>query len=446
MIIQNEERREALIHRVDALAEELAAELETKIQEDAVASDVVCGKLVKTFRKCFVNTVETTVTCLGANEIFLITGDIEAMWLRDSSSQVEHYLPYMKREPELQNLVKGLLAKQFQQILIDPYANAFNVEPNGACWAKDRTADTPWDWERKYEIDSLCYPVRLLHAYYAKTKDKSVFTGEVHKALRTICSLFQTEQKHETESDYYFERDNCPATDTLSNGGKGTPVAETGMLWSGFRPSDDACTYGYLIPSNLLAVVVCGYIAEFAEQVYGDRELTETAELLQKQIRKGIAEYGVVEKEGFGKIYAYEVDGLGHVNCMDDANVPSLLSLPWLGCLEKEDMLYQNTRRFILSKKNPYYYEGTKARGIGSPHTPPDYIWPIALSMQGLTSNDKAEQKELLETLLRCDAGTGYMHEGFHVDRPEEFTRPWFAWSNSMFALFVENLFELGHE
>ena len=214
------------------------------------------------------------------------------------------------------------------------------------------------------------------------------------------------------------------------------------MLWCGFRPSDDACTYGYLIPANLFAAEALNYVKEIAD-AYGDATLAEQAAQMRKEILAGVEKYGMVDHETFGKIYAYEVDGLGNVNLMDDANVPSLLSLPWLRCLDASDEVYQNTRKFVLSKENPFYYEGTAAKGIGSPHTPPSYVWHIALSMQGLTSVDDAEKNELLKLLLSTDAGTGYMHEGFDCNDPYQFTRDWFAWSNSLFALYVLNYFKL---
>lgn len=430
------------LEQYKAEVQKLGELLAEKIGANAQIYGVEKEKLVKTFMQCFVNTVETTVKCLPEDEVFVITGDIEAMWLRDSSAQVAHYMPYMKEYPLLAQLVRGLVVRQFRYIEIDPYANAFNVTDNGKCWTKDETEDTPWDWERKYEIDSLCYPIRLLYDYWKATGDNTVLTEQIHRTLQIIIDLWKVEQNHETESKYYFRRENCPKTDTLACNGKGTPVAPTGMLWCGFRPSDDACTYGYLIPANLFAAEVLKYVKEIAD-VYGDATLAEQAVKMREEILAGVEKYGMVEHETFGKMYAYEVDGLGNVNLMDDANVPSLLSLPWLRCLNASDEIYQNTRKFVLSKENPFYYEGTAAKGIGSPHTPPSYVWHIALSMQGLTSIDDAEKNELLKLLLSTDAGTGYMHEGFDCNDPNQFTRDWFAWSNSLFALYVLNYFKL---
>lgn len=427
---QDEKRKEALVREVNDLADKLCAKLGEMygLQQGETWSG--------TFRRCFVNTVETTVQCLEDGSIFLITGDIEAMWLRDSSAQVSHYMPFLREYPELAAMVRDLIARQFFYITIDPYANAFNAEPNGRCWEHDDTESNDWEWERKYEIDSLCYPVRLLEEYYRETGDQGVFTEGVLAGLKKIVETFLVEQHHET-SPYRFQRSNCPPTDTLECDGKGVPVGDTGMIWGGFRPSDDACRYGYHIPSNLFAAHILEKAERILREMYGDEGTARQAAQLRTDILDGIRRFGMVRHETFGEIYGYETDGYGNYCLMDDANVPSLLSLPWLHVCESRDPVYQNTRRFVLSQENPYYYSGKAAQGVGSPHTPKGYIWPIALSVQGLTSEDEEEQKKLLETLLHTDAGTGYMHEGFDCQDPTKFTREWFAWSNSLFALFV---------
>lgn len=395
----------------------------------------------RTFENCYVSTAKTTTKFLENGEAYVFTGDIAAMWLRDSSAQVVHYLPFLKEYPILKDMVKGLIARQAKYIHIDPYANAFNEEANGNCWEKDITEYNPWNWERKYEIDSLCYPVWLMEQYVKNTGESDIFTPEVKTAFRDILDVWKREQHHE-ESAYSFIRVNCPPSDTLSCEGKGEPVGYTGMTWSGFRPSDDACKYGYLIPSNMFASVALGYMEKFLREQYQDEKMAEEAAELKTQIEEGIQKYGVVEDEVYGKMYAYETDGLGNYNLMDDANVPSLLSLPWLAYCDKGDPIYKNTRAYVLSKKNPYYYEGSCAKGIGSPHTPDQYIWHIALTMQGLTSDDSQEREELLKTLLATDAGCEVMHEGFHCEKPEAFTREWFAWANSLFALFALSMKE----
>ena len=226
-------------------------------------------------------------------------------------------------------------------------------------------------------------------------------------------------------------------TDTLPRAGRGTETAYTGMVWSGFRPSDDRCTFGYLIPANMFAVVALGNLSEMAREVYADDSLVASAGLLRQQIDEGIQTGGMVEHPRHGWIYAYETDGLGNYNLMDDANVPSLLSVPYLGYRPATDPAYQRTRRFILSTDNPYYYEGAYARGVGSPHTPPGFIWPLALAMQGLSSLDRSEQEELACMLAATTGGTASMHESFHPDDPTRFTRSWFAWANGLFGELV---------
>jgi meiotically up-regulated gene 157 (Mug157) protein len=397
------------------------------------------------FRNCFINTIETTMRPLPDGTVFVITGDIPAMWLRDSSAQVRPYLIPAAQDPELAQLLAGVVRRQLQYILIDPYANAFNIEPSGASWdPHDETDMKPWLWERKYEVDSLCYPLQLATLLWRATGLTSHFDEIYRLAVRTVIATWRTEQNHPANSTYRFVRRNCPPTDTLSHDGLGAPVAPTGMTWSGFRPSDDACTYGYLVPANMFAAVVLGQVAEVAERVLNDIELRAEALGLASEIRSGISAHALVEHPDVGQIYAYETDGLGNHSFMDDANVPSLLSLPYLGWCPPNDPFYLNTRRFVLSAKNPYYYEGTAASGIGSPHTPSRYIWHIALAMQGMTATSAAERTRMLELLESTDAGTGLMHEGFHADDPASFTRPWFAWACSMYAELV--LMEYGIE
>lgn len=415
------------INNLKETIRELGTDLSLKIENE---------KLRKLFFNCFINTMETTVK-LTEEDTFVITGDIPAMWLRDSTSQIEHYLPFVNERNELKDIFRGLIKRQIKCINIDPYANAFNIEANGQKWDNDLTKDSPWVWERKYEIDSLCYPVRLIYKYYEKTKDTSIFNDEMKETFYKIIDLWTTEQKHVELSDYFFKRLNCSITDTLPNGGVGNPVEYTGLTWSGFRPSDDTCVYGYLLPANMFASVVLGYIETLAIKIFKDSTLKEKASTLKSAIDSGIENHGIVYNEEFGDIYAYETDGFGNYTFMDDANVPSLLSIPYLEFKDKDDEIYKNTRNFILSKGNPFYYEGTAASGIGSPHTPKDYIWHISLAMQGLTSSSEKEIKSLIKTLIDTDADTGFMHEGFHCDNPAEFTRDWFAWSNSLFAHFI---------
>jgi uncharacterized protein len=394
-------------------------------------------RLLPLFRQCYLNTLETTVNLLDDGTTFVITGDIPAMWLRDSTAQIRLYLRLAAEDATIRRIVAGMIHRQAQYLLIDPYANAFNQEANGHGHQDDQTQMNPWIWERKYELDSLCYPVQLLHDYVETTHDSSIFDENIHQMLQVIVSTMQTEQHHDERSPYRFERHGVAASDTLPLGGHGTRTNFTGMIWSGFRPSDDACKFGYLIPANMFAVVILEHLASFARDIYHDQPLADSAQRLRAEIKFGIETYAIVQHPRFGRMYAYETDGYGNYTLMDDANVPSLLSIPYLGYCARNDPLYQNTRAFVLSDANPYYFSGKYAQGVGSPHTPHGYIWPISLIMQGLTSTDADEQNALIQMLIATTADTNFMHESFQPDQPEDFTRSWFAWANSLFGEFV---------
>ena len=315
------------------------------------------------------------------------------MWLRDSVAQLRPYLILAKEDKGIADILVGLVKRQFMYINIDPYANAFNEEANGNCWEKDETKMNDWLWERKYETDSLCYPIQFAYLIWKNTGREDHFDETFTEGVKKILRVFRTEQEHEEKSPYRFIRRNTYFTDTLSRDGKGALVKSgIGMTWSGFRPSDDACTYGYLVPSNMFAVVVLGYLEEIAENVLKNGNLSEEARELKNQIYEGIENYAVTKKEGYGEVYAYEADGFGQFNLMDDANVPSLLSMSYIGYKGRNESVAENTRKLILSEANPYYYKGTKADGIGSPHTPVGYVWHISLAMQGLTAETKEEK------------------------------------------------------
>ncbi len=394
-------------------------------------------RLSRLFEKCYTNTLHTTVRELADGSTYVITGDIPAMWLRDSAAQMRPYLIPAVEDGALAELIAGLVRRQFFYINIDPYANAFNESPNGACWDQNDRNRNDWLWERKYEVDSLCYPIQLAWLLWKNTGCTSQFNENFRRGADRILQTFRREQDHEKNSSYRFVRENTVATDTLSRDGKGTPVkGNIGLIWSGFRPSDDACTYGYLLPSNMFATVALRYLEEIGDVVYGDSRLKKEARALREQIEKGIETHGIVAREGYGNIYAYETDGFGRYNLMDDANIPSLLSMPYLGYQGDREIM-QNTRRFVLSEANPCYYQGVYARGIGSPHTPVNHVWPLSLIMQGMTSTDDREKKEILRMLFETDAGTGLMHESLCVNDPAIYTREWFSWANALFCEWI---------
>lgn len=349
---------------------------------------------VDVFERCYTDTLDNTVEILEDGSTFVLTGDIPAMWLRDSTAQLRPYLHVAKRDALLRQTIAGLVKRQMTLVLKDPYANSFNIEKN---WKghheTDHTDLNGWIWERKYEVDSLCYPLQLAYLLWKETGETGQFDETFVAATKEILHLWTVEQDHKN-SPYRFVRDTDRKEDTLVNDGFGPDFAVTGMTWSAFRPSDDCCQYSYLIPSNMFAVVVLGYVQEiFVELDLADSQsVIADAKRLQDEIQEGIENYAYTTNSKGEKIYAFEVDGLGNASIMDDPNVPSLLAAPYLGYCSIDDEVYQATRRTILSSENPYFYQGEYASGLGSSHTFYRYIWPIALSIQGLTTRDKAEK------------------------------------------------------
>ncbi len=404
-------------------------------------------KLAWMFENCFPNTLDTTVNFQmknGKPDTFVITGDIDAMWLRDSSAQVWPYLPLANQDKKLKLLLAGVINRQTQCVMIDPYANSFNEGPTGSEWKSDDTEMKPELHERKWEIDSLCYTVRLAYHYWKTTGDSTVFDADWQKAAKLIHQTFVEQQRKDRLGPYTFLRKTDRQLDTVSNGGWGQPLKPVGLINSTFRPSDDATTYGFLIPSNLFAVISLRQMAEISNKVTGDKTLADKCLALAKEVEDAIRKYAIVNHPKYGKVYAFEVDGFGNASLMDDANVPSLLALPYLGCVEMNDPVYQNTRKLVWSNDNPYFFKGKAAKGIGGPHIGYDMIWPMSITMLALTSTDTKEIETCIKTLLDTDGGTGFMHESFHKDDPSNFTRHWFAWANTLFGELVLKLVKSG--
>ncbi|TCK63857.1 hypothetical protein EDF27_2408 [Curtobacterium sp. PhB136] len=377
-------------------------------------------------------TLRETIS-LDDDGAFVITGDIPAMWLRDSTTQMTPYLRLTAASPALADLLWAVVRRQFRLIDHDPYANSFNREPNGAHYDPDDLNADPLVWEQKYEVDSLGYPVTFAHALWRSTGRVDVLDATAHRVFRTIVDQWRLETDHD-RSAYRFVRPGAVATETLARDGRGTPVAVTGMTWSGFRPSDDACTYGYNVPANLFAAEALLAVASIAREVWDDGALAADADALRTTILDGVARHGVVPGPSGADVYAYEVDGLGGVLLMDDANTPSLLSLPLSAPTVLDPAVWTVTRDFVRSPANPFWFAGSAAAGIGSPHTLPGRVWPIALAVDGLVSGSAARRREVLDVLVATDAGTGDMHESFDVDDPTRFSRPWFSWADAMFC------------
>ena len=416
-------------------------------QSEAVEAEIARVKraiadpeLTWLFENCYPNTLDTTVRTGmrdGRPDTFVITGDIEAMWLRDSAAQVWPYVRLARDDARLRALIAGVINRQARCILIDPYANAFNDGPTGSPWAKDLTAMRPELHERKYELDSLCYPIRLAHGYWRATGDGAVFDETWEAAARLILRTCREQQRLTSRGPYLFQRVTSVPYDSVPLGGYGNPTRPNGMVHSMFRPSDDACTYPLLVPSNLFAVRALRQLAEIAASELPRTDLARESTALADEVEAAVARHAAVQHPRHGVIWAYEVDGFGNALLMDDANVPNLLSLPYLGIVARDDEMYRRTRRFVLSGDNPYFFRGTAAEGIGGPHVGLRMIWPMSIIVRALTSDDRAEVASCLRMLKGTHAGTGFMHEAFDQDDPAKFTRKWFAWANTLFGELI---------
>jgi uncharacterized protein len=344
--------------------------------------------------------------------VYVQTGDIPAMWLRDSAAQVRPYIRFAPIAPRLAASIRGVIARDGKNILVDSYANAFTAGYKV--------------WEEKWEVDSLAYPMRMMWYYWQTTGDRSIFTLRLHWAFAHVLNAFSCEQQHATCSSY--------RTRFLSNGGAGAPFGYTGMIWSAFRPSDDPVRYPYNIPQQVLAADALDDLADMENVGYRDGAAAARASTMAAQIRSGIARFGVVHDIGYGTLMAYEVDGLGNYELMDDANTPSLLSLPYFRVGYAGTVLYLRTRAFVLSTANPYYYSGKYATGEGSPHTPTGWVWPMALVMQALTARDPSETQRLISRVRSTRGADGFLHESFDPNNPFHYTRASFGWANGLFA------------
>ncbi len=398
------------------------------------------------FNNCLPNTLDTTIydeTKDNRKRTYVITGDIDAMWLRDSSAQVWPYLQFMKKDPKLKDLILGLINKQSECINIDPYANAFYNDPTKKGeWFKDHTDMKPGLHERKWEIDSLCYPIRLAYHYWKETNDKTPFDEVWVQAQEKTLQTFIEQQRKENLGPYRFERTTSRGSDTLQVDGYGYPVNPVGLIVSSFRPSDDCSIFPFLIPSNLFAVTSLRQSAEILRKVKNNTELAAKMEALANEVDAAVKKYGIIDHPTHGRVYAFEVDGFGSYLMMDDANVPSLLALPYLGAVDKNDEVYQRTRAYILSDKNPFFFKGKFAEGIGGPHIGRDMIWPMSIIMRAFTSSNDEEIRTCVQTLKKTHGGTGFMHESFHKDDPKKFTRHWFAWTNTLFGELLWKLYK----
>jgi uncharacterized protein len=440
----------------------------------------VSEEILRMCEKTLWHTLETTTIVLPDGDTFIHTGDIDDLWLRDSAAQIHPLLvPFgaqttaeekgnqnhnqpskslVASDARLARVVSGLIKRTAMYIRHDPYANAFRIDDSYKFSAEQKRLgrhDLISTWN--YELDSACYYIRMVYYFYKALPDHPVLRlSSVKEAIQIMLDVWTSEQDH--EGDAYpigplLDCQNCGKPyryPSLPRGGKGSKVAKTGMTWTGFRPSDDECKYGYLVPANMFAVVVLGYVEEMAPILWNDVKMAEKAKLLATEIDQGIQQHAIVEHPVHGKIYAYEVDGLGNHLLMDDANVPSLMSIPYLG-YQYDPEIYSRTRRFILSFDNPTYQRGHNKEtgdieGYGSPHMSqriPENIWPMSIAMQALTSSNVDEKLKLVDMLAKTTGRTGWMHESFDANIPASFTRAWFCWADSLFAELVMTLTDL---
>ena len=430
------------------------AESERLFRSEAVEAEIARikgvlsnAKLAWMFENCFPNTLDTTVRYRkddnGKDDTVVYTGDIHAMWLRDSGAQVWPYLQLANKDEHLRSMLAGVIRRQFKCIELDPYANAFldPYDPNpDHQWMSDQTQMRPELHERKWEIDSLCYPLRLAYEYWLVTGDDSVFDEHWMAAVRNILKTFREQQRKEGVGPYTFMRVTDRQLDTVCNMGKGNPVNPVGLIASVFRPSDDATTFLFLVPSNFFAVTSLRKAAEILTKVNGQAALAAECTELAAEVETALKKYATYNHPEYGTIYAFEVDGFGSAQLMDDANVPSLLAMPYLGDVERTDPIYENTRRFVWSTENPYFWRGAAGEGIGGPHIGVEMIWPMSIMMRAFTATDDEEIRDCICQLITTDAGTGFMHESFSRHDAADFTRAWFAWQNTLFGELILKL------
>lgn len=412
---------------------------------EQIKSSIGNKELAWLFENCFPNTLDTTVdhgTLDGKPDTYVITGDIDAMWQRDSTAQVWPYIPLAVDDEPLRLLIAGTIRRQTRNTLLDPYANAFYKDgKKESDWRGDQTEMKPGVHERKWEIDSLCYPIRLAYGYWKTTGDASPFDDSWRQAISLVLRTFREQQRKHGPGPYRFLRPGPVVSDSLSDGGYGRPTRPVGLIHSMFRPSDDATVFPFLVPSNFFAVVVLRQAAEMLDAIHKDAKASVECRALADEVELALRKWAIVDHPKAGKVFAFEVDGFGNYYCIDDANAPNLLSLPYLGAVTAGDPIYQATRRLVLSEWNPYFSKGKAGEGTGGPHVGRNMIWPLGITLRALTSTNHDEIRACLALLQKTHAGTGFMHEAFDKDDASQYTRAWFAWANTLFGELILTTF-----
>ncbi len=395
------------------------------------------------FTNCFPNTLDTTVqpgTFEGKPDTAVVTGDIDAMWLRDSSAQVWPYLPLASKDGRLRELLEGVIRRQARCLLIDPYANCFMADlaaPPLEGSRKDVTVMKQGVGERKYELDSLCYPIRLAHGYWKNTGDTAPFDNAWKLAMQNVLKTMRVQQRKDGAGPYRFQRAALNPTDSLVNA-IGNPLRPVGLIASAFRPSDDACILPFLVPANLFAVTSLRQLAAMFNAIFQDAQMANEASDLAREVETALREHALVQTST-GTIWAYEIDGYGNSISLDDANAPSLLSLPYLDS-SPDAAIYARTRKFVWSEQNPWFFRGRAGEGIGGPHIGPNYIWPMSQIMYALTSDSGPQIKTMIQTLKSGALATGFIHESYNCNDSGQYTRAWFAWANTLFGELIARI------
>ncbi|CAG8478960.1 3108_t:CDS:2 [Ambispora leptoticha] len=437
--------------------------IEQKINE--IKNKMHDKDLARIFENCFPNTLDTTIGWMDHSEkrprTFIVTGDIPAMWLRDSTNQVFPYLRFAKNDPKLKKMLLGVIYMQADCILQHPYANAFHPPPGSI-----PRSDNPWSrvdstipetstniWEAKWEVDSLAAFLKISYNYWLYTDEKPYINdANWINAVNTVLGTIEVQRKGTLEEfkrpAYTFTRETRTSTETLMLDGRGAPVRRTGLVKSQFRPSDDASVFPFFIPGNAMLSVELAHLYELLIDTE-HHMLAKKAALISQEIREAILTHGIVSHYHFGRILAYEIDGYGSMHLMDDANIPSLLSLPYIEFIPKEHELYKRTRNFVLSDYNKFFFACDKPKenvgpveGVGGPHIGLGFIWPMSLCVKIITATDDKEILDTLEQLKKTTADTGLMHESFWWEKPSIYTRSWFAWANSLFGEMILRLAE----
>ncbi|KAM0816940.1 hypothetical protein AB5N19_02742 [Seiridium cardinale] len=382
------------------------------------------------------------------------------MWLRDSANQMRSYKQLLEANTSsasLASLFRGAINLQSRYLLTSPHCNAFQAPVESGKPPQDNSAadtdvvfpgyDKNFVFECKYELDSLSAFLQLSYDYYDKTQDADFFgkfqwANAITTVLDTAEALLvgtYADDGHVNDSPFTFQRTTTSASETLLNKGAGSPVkGGTGLVRSAFRPSDDSTIFQLFIPANMMFSSYLGKCAEIMDKI--DSNLAGRMSTLATSVRNGIETYGKVQHPTYGQIYAYEIDGFGSSNLMDDANVPSLLGAPIIDYVDASDETYQNTRHFVLSTNDPYYMHGPVLNGTGGPHVGPGKAWPMSIIVSLLSSNDDTEIISGLRQILSSTDSLGLIHESIDTFDQSQWTRQWFSWANGLFGQLLLGL------